>query len=112
MTKSHSGPPAVAETVAVPPQVVPAFGAVAIVTPVGKMSMSGAVKVATLVLGLDSVMVRVDTPSILMVSGLKPLPSVGGPPGGTVGTTVKVTMVGRMLLPKLVCKALAGSVLR
>jgi len=69
-------PPGVAETV--PPQVVLGFGVGAIVRLVGKMSMNGAVKVATLVLGLDSVMVRVETLLVsLMVNGLKPLPSVG-----------------------------------
>ena len=45
----------------VPPiQVVLAFGVAAIVTPAGKVSVSGAVKVAALRLELDSVIVRVE----------------------------------------------------
>jgi hypothetical protein len=88
-------PPAVA--FAVPPrQVVLLFGMGAIITPAGKVSMSGAVKVATLVFGLDSVIVRVEILVSLMVNGLNPLPSVGGPLGVT---TVKVAMAGAVLEP-------------
>lgn len=91
------GPPAVAETV--PPHVVPAFGVGAIFTPVGKMSMSGAVKVATLVLGLDSVIVRVDTPPILMVNGLKPLPSVGAVVGVPLQMEGVITLLSSVTAP-------------
>ena len=72
-------PPAIAATAPVPLQVVLAFGVAAIVIPTGKASVSGAVKVATLMLGLDSVMVRVDTlpAPALMLAGLKALPSLG-----------------------------------
>ena len=38
--------------------------------------------------------------------------SVGTDVGGMGGTTVKVAMAGRVLLPLLVCKASTGSVLR
>lgn len=64
------------EAVNVPPQVVLAAGVGAISTPLGRLSMSGELKVATLALGLDSVIVRVDTPPVLMVAGLKLFPSV------------------------------------
>jgi len=103
--KVKFGPPAVAETVAAPPQVVPAFGAVAIVIPVGKVSMSGAVKVATLVFGLESVMVRVDTPPVLMVSGLKLLPSVGLEADGTLHVEAVITLLS-IVTPPLRAKAL------
>lgn len=65
-----------------PPQVELAFGVDAITIPVGKVSMSGALKVARLVFGLDSVMVRVDIPPALIETGLKALLSVGVPGSG------------------------------
>src|SRR5450759_747277 len=100
--------PAVAVTVAPPPQLVRGFGAAAITTPLGKVSMSAALRVAAAALGLLKVMVSVETPPALMVAGLKALPSAGGTTGVT---TVKVATAGAALLPLLVCKALAASVL-
>lgn len=94
--------PVPAVAVRVPPQllVAPERG-VAITMPVGKMSVS-AVFVAAVVLGLDRVMLRVDMPPVLIVTGLKLLPTVGAPPGGTGGLTVKVATAGAALLPLLV----------
>jgi hypothetical protein len=60
-----------AVTVVPPPQVVLAVGA--ITTPLGKVSVSAAVRVTTLVMGLLKVMVRVETPPGLMVARLKAL---------------------------------------
>ena len=99
-------PPAIAATAPVPLHVVPAFGTGAITNPVGNVSVSGAVKVAALMFGLDSVIVRVETAPTpaSMVAGLKALPSVGGPPGGTSGTTVNVALAAAPLMPLLVFK--------
>ncbi|MFA7242730.1 MAG: hypothetical protein WC091_21700 [Sulfuricellaceae bacterium] len=91
-----------------PPQVVLALGVGAITTPLGNVSMSAAVSVAAAGLGLIKVTVSVETPPALMVNGLKALPSVGGVPGET---TVKVATAGAALLPLLVFKASASSVL-
>jgi hypothetical protein len=57
--------------------VVPRFGVGAITTPLGKVSTSGAVRVATVASALLKVMVSVETPPASMVAGLKALPSVG-----------------------------------
>ncbi len=65
-----------------PPQVVLAFGALAINAPLGKESVSAAVKLAAATLGLVKVMVRVETPPALMLVGLNALVSVGGSGGG------------------------------
>ena len=55
-----------------------AFGAAAIVTPLGNVSMRGAVRVATAGSGLLKVMVSVDVPSAGMLAGLKSFASAGG----------------------------------
>jgi hypothetical protein len=78
-------PPGVAVAV-LPVQVVLAAGVLPITTPVGNVSVSGALRVAIEVLGLPKVMVRVEM--LLPTSaetGLKALPSVGtvGVGGGT-----------------------------
>jgi hypothetical protein len=72
-------------------------------TPVGNVSVSGAVRVAGVVPTLLKVMVRVELPPILMVDGLKLLPSVGATSAGAL--TVKVATAGAALLPLLVTKA-------
>jgi hypothetical protein len=97
-------PPGVAATAPVPEQVVLAFAGLAITTPAGRVSTSGAVKLAALAFGLLNVMVSVDTPSSLIAVGLKTLPSIGGTtPAG--GRTVKVATAGAALFPLLVCNA-------
>ena len=95
-------PPAAA--VLVPPmQVVPALGVLATTKPLGNVSMSGAVRLVAVASALPKVMVRVDIPFLLMVAGLKALPSVGGTtPAG--GVTVKVATAGAAFLPLLVDK--------
>jgi hypothetical protein len=101
-------PPGVA--VAVPPlQLVPAPGELAINVPRGNVSVSGALRVAIEVLGLNKVTVRSEIPpldSSGMEAGVKDLTSVGA---GS-GKTVKVATAGKALLPLLVCKAPAISV--
>ena len=92
--------PPVVETVP-PTQVVLALPATA--TPLGNVSVSGAVRVAGVVPTLLKVMVRVELPPILMVDGLKALPSVGATSAGAF--TVKVATAGAALLPLLVTKA-------
>ena len=67
--------------------------------------MSGAVRVATALLGLFNVMVRVETPPAVIVAGLKALLNVGALTGMV---TVKVAMAGAALLPLPVCKAPAA----
>src|SRR5450432_2682150 len=91
-----------------PPHVLPTFGVGAITTPLGKVSMSGAVRVATAALTLLNVTVSVETPPALTVAGLKALPIAGG----TMGVrTVSVAMAGAALLPLPVIRAPASSVL-
>ena len=51
-------PPATATGAPTPPQEVPTFGVAAITSPLGKVSTSGVVRVATARLGLLTVMVR------------------------------------------------------
>jgi hypothetical protein len=70
------GPPALA--VITPPQVVVAFGVAAITMPMGRVSTSGAVRLASAVPALPRVMVSVATSPARMVAGAKDLPSVGG----------------------------------
>ena len=70
-------PPATATGAPAPVQVVAAFGVAAITTPPGKVSISGAVRVASARLGLLKVMVSVEIPPVLMLAGLKALPSKG-----------------------------------
>jgi hypothetical protein len=54
-------------------------------------------------------MVRVETPPWLMVEGLKALLTMGG--ASLTVETVRVAEAGPVLLPLLVCNALAGIVL-
>jgi hypothetical protein len=61
-------PPATATGTPPPPQVVLTFGVAAITTPLGKVSTSGAVRVAPATLGLLKVTVSVETPPVLMVA--------------------------------------------
>ena len=92
-------------TTPLPPQVVLTVGVDAITTPLGNVSVSGAVRLAAVLLEFFKIMVRVDTPPALIVFELKALLSVGAI------ATVKVALAGRVLLPLLVCNAPAGSVL-
>lgn len=91
-------------TLAVPPQVVLALPEIK--TPMGNVSMSGALMVAGVEFVLLNVMVRVEAPPAVMVTGLNALPSVGGM---AAESTVKVAMAGPALLPLPVCKAPAAS---
>jgi hypothetical protein len=86
-----------------PPQLV--VGVAEIVTPLGKVSVNGADKVAAVALALLKVMVRVELSPALIVAGLNALPIVGGT---VAGTTVNVATAGLALLPLLVCKAPAA----
>jgi hypothetical protein len=79
-------------------------------TPLGNVSVSGAVRLAILLPELVNVMVRVETPPGLMVDGLKDLLSEGT--ALTTGRTVKVASAGAALLPLLVTKAPAAIVLK
>src|ERR1041385_4412456 len=90
--------------VTVPPQVV--LGLPETTTPLGNVSVSAAVSVATVLLGLFNVMVRVVIPPEVMLAGRKVLASV------TLGAeTVKVATAGVVLPPLVVCKSFTGSVL-
>ena len=73
--KENALPPAGAART--PPQVVLAFGVAAINSPAGKLSTSGAVRAAGVALGFSKVMVLVETPPALMITGLKLAPIVG-----------------------------------
>ena len=75
--------------------------------PLGRLSVKGAVRVATVLLRFVKVIVRVDVPSAVMVDGAKALPSVGEITV-TGKLTVKVATSGAILLPLLVCNAPAG----
>ena len=69
--------------------------------PLGKVSVSGAVRVAMLLLGLIKVIVRVEVPPEGMVTGEKVLLTNGAE--GVAGMTVKVAAAGAVLFPLLVC---------
>ncbi len=84
------------------------MGVAAITPPAGKVSISGAVRVAATRLGLLKTMVSVETPPSAMLIGMKPLASVGAAGGGTA---VRVAVTGAALFPLLVCKTPARSVL-
>lgn len=72
--------------------------------------MSGAVNVSITGLLLLSVRMSVEMLPIVMLAGLKDLPSVGGLSTGVItGVTDKVATAGDTLLPLLVCNAPAGS---
>jgi hypothetical protein len=88
-----------------PPQVVLARPETII--PLGKVSVSGAVRIAMVLLGLLKVIVRVENPPVRMAAGLKDLRTVGA----TRGVTVKVATAGPVLLPLPVCSAPIGRVL-
>jgi hypothetical protein len=90
--------------VTTPPQVL--LPAPETVTPLGKVSTSGALKVAAAASVLLKVIVRVDAPPAAMVAGLKALPRVGAVTGCG---TVKVAAAGAALFPLLVCKDPAAS---
>jgi len=79
-------------------------------TPVGKVSVSGAFKVAAVPPGLVNVIVSVEVLPALTVAGLKALPSVGVIIT-TALLTVNVATAGAVLLPLLVIKSPAASVL-
>ena len=92
-------PPALATGAPTPPQVVLALGVAATTTPAGKVSVSGAVSVATATPGLFKVTVSVETPFTLMLAGAKALASVGNTGGtnaaqvGTASTDASVVTV-------------------
>jgi hypothetical protein len=87
------------------------LGTFATTTPAGRVSMSAAVSVATVALGLLKVIVSVETPPTTLIStGLKAFVSVGGIKG--TETTTNVAIAGLAFAPLLVIKAPGGSVLR
>lgn len=92
--------PAVAVTVVPPPQEVVPFGSGAITTPEGRVSTSGAVSVATLGFGLDSVTVRVDRPPALILLGMNDLASAGVA-DGVIGPSehTEILLVSRVTAP-------------
>lgn len=96
-----------ATAVSVPPQVVPAPPETTI--PLGKVSVNGAIRVATVLLGFVRVMVRVEVPPELMSTGLKDFPSLGGMPAEVL--TVRVATVPTVLVPFVVCNTPAPSLL-
>ena len=93
------------------PQVVDAPPGFAMTTPLGNVSTSGAVRVATELFGLLSVMFSVEIPPALIVVGAKDLPSSGATViATTAGTTVSVATEGATLLPLLVVNTPTGAV--
>jgi len=86
-------------TLADPPQVLLAEPETSM--PLGKVSVSGAVKFATLLLVLLKVMIRVETPPEVIVGGMKDLPSLGA----MLDVTAKVATAGPVFLPLPVCNA-------
>jgi hypothetical protein len=76
-------PPGIAVGTPTPPQVVATFGVPAITKPAGKLSVNGAVRVATARLVFVRVIVRVETPPNPMGDGLNTLKSPTPPAGGT-----------------------------
>ena len=85
--------------VSVPPQVV--LAPPETMMPLGKVSVNGAVSVATVLLGFVRVIVRVEVPPELMVTGLKALTILGGVPAEVL--TVKVETVPTALVPVVAC---------
>ena len=81
-------PPGVANGAPVPPQVVLTLGTAAIVTPTGKLSISGAVSVLGIGSELLNVMVRVETPPELIELGAKALLIDGGPAAASWQTEI------------------------
>jgi hypothetical protein len=76
-------------------------------TPLGNVSVNGALRVAAVVFALLKVIVRVEVPPAAMVAGLKALPSVGVTIEELL--TVSVATAGAALVPLLVTKAPAAS---
>jgi len=75
-------------------QVVLAFGVAATNTPLGNVSVSGAIMLAGALFALLKVIVIVEVPPAVMVAGVKDLPTVGLPVAGTVHTeTMLVSIV-------------------
>ena len=66
------------------------------VCPLGNVSVSGAVRLAMAPLALPKVMVRVESPPVRMVAGLKALPSMGAT--FTAGIDGQVAMAGAALV--------------
>jgi hypothetical protein len=93
--------------VTTPPQVLLAFPETN--NPVGKVSVNGAVSLATVLFGLFKKMLRTDTAPSLLVKGVKYLLSVGGK--YPVPLKVKVADAGEALVPLLVFKTPAGRLL-
>jgi len=81
-----------------------------ITIPLGKVSVSGAVSFAPVLLGLLKLMRRDVTPPAVIVAGLKDLRSLGGMFEG-MEVAVKVATAGAVLLPLLVCSAPIDNVL-
>jgi hypothetical protein len=74
-------------------------------TPLGNVSVSGPLRVASVVFALFKVIVRIEVPPAAMVAGLKALPSVTE----EGAETVNVATAGAALLPLLVTKAPTAS---
>jgi hypothetical protein len=85
--------------VSVPPQVVLSLPSTT--TPLGKVSMSGALRLAAVASALLKVMVRVETPPSLLVVGLKNLLSVGRMrvTGSTPHTATETALVSNVTAP-------------
>ena len=96
-----------AAAVSVPPQVV--LAPPATMMPLGKVSVNGAVSVATVLFGLLRVIVRFEVPPELMMVGLKAFTILGGMPAELL--TVKVETVPTALVPVVVCSVPAPIVL-
>jgi hypothetical protein len=92
-------------TVAVPPQ--PELALPEISMPLGNVSVSGALNLAGALFALLRVMVRVEIPPNGIEAGLKDLRRLGE----TLAVTAKVALAATVLLPKLVGRAPADSVL-
>jgi hypothetical protein len=88
-----------ASAVSVPPHVVLAPPATTM--PLGKVSVNGAVSVATVLLGLVRVIVRFEVPPELMVTGVKALTILGGVPAELL--TVRVETVPTAFVPVVAC---------
>ena len=97
-----------AAAVSVPPHVV--LAPTATMMPLGKVSVNGAVSVATVLFGLLRVIVRFEVPPELMMVGLKALAILGGMPAELL--TVKVETVPTALVPVVVWSVPAPIVLR
>lgn len=88
-----------------PPHVV--LGAPETVTPLGNVSISGAVRSASTLFWLLRLSTRLVVPPAMIEAGVNDLFSVGAT--AATGVTVKVAAAGTVLLPLLVCKAPVAS---